>query len=180
MDNLSPSFSGSIASPILTAANAVPGGIAAALAILGASGLEFACPLFEAVRRDEIAVTIARPHHSLPLRRLDAAHRPAVVILGDDSEGTRLGPSGWPHAHQGMRWAAGAVLHGAAGERRHYEKAIAGAKEARRIVLVETSSWRIPEWEQLALRYMAPSRILKILPSGGRFHPEPAVTGGVQ
>jgi len=114
------------------------------------------------------------------LGRLDKTSRPAVLIVSDDDDHTRLGPDGWACAARVMRWGGAALIHGSGGQAEHYAMAVQGALTARRLVLVETSSWRVDAWAEAALRFMPPHRVLQIRPRPGEVHPVLPMSGTVQ
>ena len=166
-----PPQSGTGPAPVLSHARSTAENRAVGMALLCLSGVAHSLPLFEAVDRDKIAMALLRPDQPPPLRKLDETNRPAVLVVGDDNNGTRHGPDGWPSAHRLMRWAGATMIHGAAGLPEHYEAAVLGAIQHRRLVLIETASWRVDAWSAMAKRFMPPFRILQIRPDVGVLHP---------
>jgi hypothetical protein len=99
------------------------------------------------------------------------AHRPAVVLVGDD-DGFDRGPDGWTLAGRAVYWARGVLIHAAGAELAHYQAAIEAAESAGRVLVIECSSVTLAAWA--ALVGAAPHRpaTLLIYPSGG-VHPLP-------
>jgi hypothetical protein len=156
---------------VVSAETATPANLVRAIAFLHLMGTIFHVPLFEAVARDEIALSMVQPRQAPPLGRLDKTGRPAVLIISDDDDHTRLGPQDWPCVARVMRWAGAALIHGSGGKPEHYKLAVRGVLSARRLVLVETSSWRVDAWTEAALRSLPKHRVLRIEPPEGGIHP---------
>ncbi len=156
---------------VLTAATANPAELSRAISRLHTLGASFGVPLLRAVMADEIALAMLQPGQPPPLARLDAARRPAILVVGDDDDTTRLGPDGWPGVHRALRWSRAAMLHGTGGRPEHYEKALGGALLARRLVLVETSSALLDPWSEMAVRFLPPCAIARVQPFAGGVHP---------
>ncbi len=154
--------------------------IAAAITIMEAAGEDFRTPLFRAVLHDEIALTVMCHGQTAPLDQLDQTRRPAILLLTDDDDTTRLGPDGWPSSARIMRWGRSAILHGSGGQPEHYGAAVVGAVVSSRLVLIETSSAQLAPWIKAAARFMPLGRILCIKPTGGGVHPVPMPTETMQ
>jgi len=165
---------------VVSAQTATPANLARAIALLHEMAATHHVPLLQAVARDEIALTMVQPGQAPPLGRLDKTNRPAILILSDDDDHTRLGPDGWPCAARIMRWAGAGLIHGTGGQAEHYVVAVQGALVARRLVIVETSSWRADAWAEAAHRLMPPHRVLQIRPYPGEVHPILPMSGTVQ
>lgn len=164
---------------VICARTASPANVARAIAMMEAIGEQFRIPLFRAVPRGEIALTVLGTGQAPPLSRLDRTGFPGLVVLTDDDDTTRLGPDGWRYAARILRWARGVMLHGTGGQPEHYQMAVEGAQRCGRLVLVETCSTQIDAWAALALRTLAPGRILKIQPPAGGIHPVAVPRGQV-
>jgi hypothetical protein len=97
------------------------------------------------------------------------AHRPAVVLIGDD-DGFDRGPDGWTLAHRAVRWARSVVLHAAGAEVGHYEGAIEAAQIVGRVLVIECGTATLDAWA--AVVGAAPHRpsVLVIVPREG-VHP---------
>ena len=150
---------------------ASPANVARAINLLEMLNEQFRAPLFRAVPLGQIALTVLGTGQAPPLSRLDKTGFPGVIVLTDDDDTTRLGPDGWRYGARILRWARGAMLHGSGGQPEHYQMAVEGAQRCGRLVLVETCSTQIDAWTALALRTLAPGRILKIQPPAGGIHP---------
>ena len=105
------------------------------------------------------------------MRRLKAAARPVLVLVGDD-DATPSGPADWPQAERLLRWCRYEVVHSTGAERGHYAAAVAGALVHRRALLIETATACEPAW--LALLYRVrpclPGLIVRV-PVGRPAHP---------
>ena len=165
---------------VLSAKTTTPVGIARGIALLETIGEQFRIPLLRALQHDLIALAVLSTGQAPPLAKLDRTQRPAVVVLVDDDDATRLGPSGWHYAARVMRWARGALLHGTGGQPEHYDLAILAAQQVRHLVLVETSSSQLDAWRALALRSIPPKHIVQIEPPNGGVHPEPMSRDAMQ
>jgi hypothetical protein len=99
------------------------------------------------------------------------AHRPAVVLIGDD-DGFDRGPAGWTLAGRAIRWARSVLLHAAGAELAHYEGAIEAAQIMGRVLVIECSTATLSAWAPLV--GAAPQRpsVLVIYPREG-VHPRP-------
>jgi hypothetical protein len=134
-------------------------------------------PIFQALLVGEIAVCIPAPGQSLPIKLFDKISEPVVVMINDDGP-FWLGPDGWACAERALRWARGAMLHGAGGEIEHYKLALAGAMARRRFLIVGTSSTLLPAWEQLTARLISDRhQVLSVRVSPGCVHPTDAEMG---
>ena len=149
-------------------------------ALLETVGEQFRTPLLRALQHDLIALTVLGTGQAPPLAKLDHTQRPAVVVLVDDDDATRVGPNGWRYAARVMRWARGAFLHGTGGTPQHYELAVLVAQQVRHLVLVETSSNQLDAWQALALRSIPPKHIVRIEPPNGGVHPVPTPRSAMQ
>jgi hypothetical protein len=128
-------------------------------------------PIFQAVLAGEITLCMPLPGQSLPIKLLDQIKHPVIVLINDDGP-LWLGPDGWACAERAMRWARAAMLHGSAGEARHYRLALEGAFQRRRVVIADTSSELLPQWEHLVARLISDRRqILCVRPTPGCVHP---------
>ena len=128
---------------------------------------DFAMPLVNALADGQITLVIPTRRDRAPLDAMRRATRPVVVLIGDDDYAS-TGPNGWRCAQKVTRWARAALVHGAGGERQHYEAAIMGAEAHGRFVLVETSSAYALPW----LMLLSGKPVLTIVPKGGP-HPLP-------
>lgn len=165
---------------VLCAKTTTPANIARAIALLGPIGEQFRAPLLRAIPRGELALTVLGTGQAPPLSRLDRTQRPAIIVLTDDDDTTRLGPDGWHYAARIMRWTRGAFLHGTGGQPEHYEMAVEWAQRCRCLLLVETSSRQLDAWQALARRYLAAERILRLEPPEGGVHPVPTPRSDTQ
>lgn len=97
---------------------------------------------------------------------------PTVVILQGDVADAR-GPDGWRCSMSVIAWARGAMVHGCAGEAKHYALAAGATITHGRYLLAETSGARAMEWMHAIRPRQIPT--ITLLPAGGQ-HPLPAAT----
>lgn len=164
---------------VLTRRNTTPSGVSLACAVAREFGEDFRDGVFEPIPRGAHALTVLWPRQTPPLSELDRARCPGIALLADDDDSTRLGPDGWRYAQRVMRWASGVLLHGTGGLPEHYVFAAQMAQAVRRLVLVETASWRLDVWEEAARKGgVRPGRILRLQPTDG-VHPILTPSGAV-
>lgn len=158
---------------VLCARTTNPANVARAIAMMETAREGFRADLLRSMSSGDVALTVLGTGQTPPLSKLNHTQLPAIVLLTDDDDATRLGPDGWPHAARILRWARGAMLHGTGGQPGHYKLAVLGALQHRRLVLVETSSAQLGAWATMAFRTIAPGRILVLQPPDGGVHPVP-------
>ena len=115
------------------------------------------------------------PDAAWPFDTIATLNRPAVFLIGDDPVDRRaLGPHGWPIGAKLRTWARAVIVHGAAGEAKHYREAVRAADLVQRCVMVETDSAHAVAWGRF---FNCPATLL-ILPCGG-VHPVAETRGSV-
>jgi hypothetical protein len=136
-------------------------------------------PVLRMVRAGAMEFVIAPRGGLVPMRRLKAAARPVLVLVGDD-DASPSGPADWPQAERLVRWCQFAVVHGAGAERGHYTAAASGALVHRRALLIETTTALEPAWLALIrrVRPCLPQLIVRV-PEGRPAHPIQGVPPGV-
>lgn len=105
-------------------------------------------PLLEAAFARFITLGEVVRDGGAPLEEMAKRGLPGLVLVGDD-DGLDAGPRGWACARLLTRWAAGAVIHGAAGTVETYRDAVRLAVCSERVVLVETGSANLMAWHRL-------------------------------
>ncbi|HUN44131.1 MAG TPA: hypothetical protein VMU81_27885 [Acetobacteraceae bacterium] len=106
------------------------------------------------------------------------SHRPAVVLIGDDSD-LPQGPDGWSQARRAIRWAKAIIVHAAGAELEHYEAAVTAAQTVRRTLIIECGSLHLPAWISAVRAAPHSPSTLVIQPRGG-VHPVPAARETLQ
>lgn len=97
------------------------------------------------------------------------AHRPAIVLIGDD-DGFDRGPDGWTLAARVLRWARSVLLHAAGAELAHYEGAIEAAEIVGHVLVIECCTATLDAWAALVGAALHRPSVLVIYPRGG-VHP---------
>lgn len=149
-----------------------------AVAALAHAEGKFLLPLLGAVQAGALAMVWVTDRQTSPssLRRaLDAVREPGVLILdGDDCQPGA--PDDWRCTRAALGWARVAMVHGAGGERRHYEMAALAAVMTGRLLIVHCSSAEAGAWaERTAAERLCP---LVITPRPGVVHPQPPQADG--
>src|ERR1700693_879960 len=124
------------------------GAIAQVTAMASASGYAHTVPLLEAARSGLIQLVVVPRQAHWPKRQLKRCTKPTLILLGDDDYQSS-GPQGWASAQEARDWCVRAMLHGSGGNGGTYRKALYDCLEARRYVLVETSSAQMEAWTTL-------------------------------
>ena len=154
--------------------------VSRAVAALAHGEGQFLLPMFAAVAQG-LGLVVVQDRETSPSalhRALDAVREPAALIL--DGDDYRPGaPSDWRCGRAALDWARVALVHGAAGEREHYEAAVLAAALTGRLLIVHCSSGEATAWaERTAAARLCP---LVITPRPGVVHPQPmAPTGPIQ
>ena len=131
-------------------------------------------PLYAAAAAGQIAlIVIEAPDAAWPAETIARVRRPTVVVLsGDPGWGQpTYGPGRWRCARKLRNWAAGAIVHGAAGERDHYLEAVALGTILGCLAFVETTSSLARTWGA----FLAPIPCMGYLPAEGAHPVAPAV-----
>ncbi len=127
-------------------------------------------PLLTASYRDEISLACVARGYSAPLKLLDRARMPSVVLVGDDfGDGFDPGPAGWPSLPRMTRWARLAVVNATGGVREHYETFVRLATECRKLLLIETGTIRADAWLAACRAVEVPTIIIR--PEDGGVQP---------
>lgn len=146
---------------------------------LFAAGETHALPLLRAAREGVLALAMVPPGYRVPNRLMNEHDRPLVVWLAGDVD-PDPGPDGFPQATRLFRWARAALIHGAGGLPWHYDWVASTAIHARRVLLVETGSARLPEWMALRQRFAPDLPGMSIqVPEGLPPHPHYEAPAGV-
>jgi hypothetical protein len=134
--------------------------IPAAISRFQLAGAGHRVPLLRALYEGRIAhLELQRSGSAGLFKRWAAMIRlPGMVLLGDDDHAVNDGPDAWPIARRVLRWARFVLIHGGAGAPEHYELAIQLTKQHGRLVLVESASTRISDWEDAASRWCRAQR----------------------
>lgn len=107
-------------------------------------------PLLQAAYHDRISLAAVPRSAAAPLKALDRARMPALVIVGDDcADGTDTGPTGWHGVGRLTRWARRAIINGSGGTVEDYEAAVLLTVQYRKLVLVECGSAHLRAWHQV-------------------------------
>ncbi len=126
-------------------------------------------PLLRAAYNDVISLAAVPRSAAAPLKALDRARMPALVIIGDDcADGTDTGPDGWPGVGRLTRWARRAIINGSGGTVEDYEAAVLLTVQFRKLVLVECGSAHLSAWHQVFAKAGVPT--INIIPFDG-LHP---------
>lgn len=137
-------------------------------------------PLLAATYNDQLSLVCAgRGGAAVPLKALDRARMPAIVLVGDDvADGFDVGPSGWPGAKRIMRWARAAIIHASGGQREHYAQFVELTLLHRKLLVIETGTSRACDWLKLCQDVGLPAVVLK--PVDGSIQPAPFYRGARQ
>lgn len=156
-----------------------PAGISRASIAMRQAGDTWHGPLFRAAMVGDLNVGIVVPGDRTPDRFLEAdtAVKPVVLILGGDGK-RGAGPDEFPNLWRPMKWARAILLHGAGGEEFHYEEVVRAAQLVRRVLVVETSSDKLPAWAEERIRLAPGTSTLVIATRPGVVHPAPPEGGG--
>jgi len=136
-------------------------------------------PLVAAAHSGAVSVAWVARGHSAPLRMLDRAKAPAVVVVGDDfADGFDPGPAGWPGLPRVARWARLAVINATGGRRDHYARFVQFAVESRKMLLIETGTARADAWLDVLRSARVPTIVLRpedggvqpLMPDRGAMH----------
>jgi hypothetical protein len=125
--------------------------------------------LFRTVRDRQISLVVVPRDAPISDKVLNRSQRPMVVLVGDD-DGASTGPSGFRAWRRLKQWAGCALVHAAAADVESYTVAIMMAAVLGKLLLIETSSAREPEWA--AALEVASIPAVGVLPRGG-VHPVP-------
>ena len=131
-------------------------------------------PLYAAAAAGQIALIVVEAPGALwPVETIARLQRPTVVLLsGDPGWGQpAYGPGRWRCAKKLRSWAAGAIVHGAAGEAGHYREAVGLAVLFDRLAIVETTSTLVRAWDA----FLAPIPRIGYLPTEGAHPVAPTV-----
>jgi len=153
-----------------------PAGMAQLIAKAEVAGYGHLIELLRSAMRGEGNLCVpSRDTAMPPLWRL-GKKRPLICLVGDDDylEG---GPSTWACAEKLRSWAAFAIIHGSGAECWQYAMAASVAREAKRLLFVETSSAAAQDWAEF-LRQRADLKFWGILPKTGP-HPVMPARGDV-
>src|SRR3954451_6432303 len=101
--------------------------------------------LFRAVRDRQISLILMPRDAPVSDKVLNRSQRPLICLLGDD-DGASTGPAGFRSWQRLKGWAGSAMVHAAAADVEAYAVAIMMATLQGRLLLIETSSAREPEW----------------------------------
>lgn len=133
-------------------------------------------PLLQAAYHDVISLAGVPRSAAAPLKALDRARMPALVVIGDDcADGSDTGPGGWPGVGRLTRWAKRAVINGSGGTVEDYRAAVLLAVECRKLVLVECGSAHLMAWHRVFADAGVPT--VNIFPSDGAHPVLPARAG---
>jgi hypothetical protein len=139
------------------------------------AGQGFRIPILRAVFERRVSFVESARGGRIPAKVLQD-QRPHLILLGDD-DGCSSGPAGWPQARKLLRWSRRVMLHAAGGEAEHYEVAVTATEQTGRLLLIETSMERMPDWLALVQEQRPPVPTLVLRPRPGEpTHPTcPAV-----
>ena len=146
-----------------------------AIAAMTQAGAGHEVPLYSALYQGRICLLPV--FRSTPARMVKLwqakVSGPAVAVIGDDAQLADDGPSHWPVAPRLMRWARFVVVHGAAGRAEEYQHIVELAQVHRRVLVIECSAARIPDWK-LAADVHGRGAIGQVIePAPGFQHPAP-------
>ena len=133
-----------------------------------------AAPLYAAAAAGQIALIVVEAADAAwPAETIARVRRPTVVLLsGDPGWGQpTFGPGRWRCAKKLRSWAAGAIVHGAAGEADHYREAVVLGLMFERLACIETTSSLARSWGA----FLAPLPVAGYLPREGVHPVAPAV-----
>ncbi len=127
-------------------------------------------PLYRAAQAGLICLCEVPRGVDVPLKRIDRAGRPAIILLGDDDYAS-TGPIGWPSTRKLVYWARSAFVHGTGGTADDYANAVMMAQRWRRLLLIETDSQHLMDWARVIQN--APRRIDAVFkrPTADGVHP---------
>jgi|tagenome__1003787_1003787.scaffolds.fasta_scaffold20713806_1 hypothetical protein len=123
--------------------------------------------LFRAVQDRQINLIIVARGTPISDAALNRSKRPMIVLLGDD-DGAGSGPTGFRSWRRLRTWAGCGLIHAAAADVSSYSVAVALATLQGKLLLVETSAARAPEWVDALRASRIPA--VGVLPRGGQ-HP---------
>ena len=105
--------------------------------------------LYAAAAAGRIAlIVIEGTDAAWPAETVARVRRPTVVLLGGDPGWGQpsFGPGRWRCAKKLREWAAGAIVHGAAGKPEHYLEAVVLGIMFERLAFIETTSGLARTW----------------------------------
>lgn len=124
-------------------------------------------PLLTASYRDELSLACLGRGTTAPLKVLDRARMPAVVLVGDDfADGLDPGPAGWPGLPRLTRWARLAVVNATGGVREHYEQFVTLAVGHRKLLVIETGTARADAWLAVCRVAEVPTIVMRPVDGG--------------
>ncbi len=104
-------------------------------------------PLLRAAYEGVISLVTVLSGQTVHLAELDRARLPSITLLGDDQEaGVPDGPGVWPQYKALARWAQFTVINTADGDMQDYVYMVHIACEVRKLLVVETTTERMEEW----------------------------------
>lgn len=137
-------------------------------------------PLFREAMTGRLDVVMVTPRSRVPHRFLDPLkqRKPLVVILGGDGV-VPAGPQDFQQANRLLNWCRFTMLHGAGGLPFHYQCAVQAAHLLHRVLVVECSGARLPEWvaAKEAVTPRTPGLIIAV-PEGQPPHPSETAPAG--
>ena len=151
------------------------------IAAMTQAGAGHEVPLYSALYQGRIAllpVFGSTPPRTVKEWQAKAAG-PAVAVIGDDAHLTEDGPANWPIAPRLIRWARFIVVNGAMGRAEDYQRIVDLAQVHRRVLLIECSGDRIPEWVAVSEMYGRGALGQVIAPAPGFQHPAPVKREGM-
>ncbi|MFT8247252.1 hypothetical protein [Roseomonas sp. BN140053] len=128
-----------------------PAQLSAVIEKMRGGPIAFAVPLIAAALAGDLRVLVLSPGGRAPVRLLDHACPPTVVVLGGDP-GPRVltpGPEAFPQARRLLAWSAYTMLHASGGQEEHYSAVVEAARLVRRVLLVETATDQEDAWREL-------------------------------
>ena len=99
-----------------------------------------------------------------PIKALERAVRPAIVVVGDDDYAS-TGPAGWTAWQRLKYWGRGALVHATGADAWSYQLAIEMAQTLSKVLLIETDTAHAQAWAD-ALRKHRIRAIGLVPPSG--------------
>ena len=101
--------------------------------------------LLRAARDGVINVALVDRLAEVPIKALEQAVRPVVVVLGDDDYHS-TGPAGWLSWRRLKYWARTALVHATGADAQSYSLAVAMALLVPKVLLIETDTAHARAW----------------------------------